>query len=375
MILHLVSDHFVTNTCLRIFREKLPNQNIVLVFEYFGNKVDGDAIVTDSNEAEVAKKIDFSKIDCIIISILTRKKNHFIRKYVPTNIPLIWWSYGVDLYSGFLRLRGFNLFYSEPDKYRFCGKWSFPLLKLLRYVANFYFRHLQDKYVVNRLVGFIPCIKPEYDLLRQYVKNKNFELIQIHSYGASFKFGGRYAEGNDIAIGHSASISDNHLYALEYLRSLNISNSDIYITLSYSKTVPRYAKDVKLKYEKEYGDKVHFIETMMPKDEYWQSQYRYKTMILPSWRQEALDNIYTCLQIGIKLILSERSIVFQYLKEYGFIIFAIEKMDQECLDTPLTLDEKRHNQQLFVKFVEERKRNYYSDFDKYFMITKVEDEQ
>lgn len=375
MILHLVSDHFVTNTCLRIFREKLPNQNIVLVFEYFGHKVDGDAIVTDSNEAEVANKIDFSKIDFIIISILSRKKLHFIRKYVPANIPLIWWSYGVDLYSGYLRLRGFNLYFSDPDKFMYWGRLSFPLIKFSRFFANFYFRHQQEKYIINRLVGYIPCIKPEYDLLRQYVKNKNFELIQIHPYGASFKFDGRYAEGNDIAIGHSASISDNHLYALKYLKMQNLGDSDIYITLSYSNTLPRYTKEVKQKYEQEYGDKVHFIETMMPKKEYFESQFRYKAMILPSWRQEALDNIYTCLQIGIKLILSERSIVFQYLKEYGFIIFAIEKMDQECLDTPLTLDEKRHNQQLFVKFVEERKRNYYSDFDKYFRITKVEDEQ
>ena len=374
MILHLVSDHYYTNIGLRIFEEKLPGQNIILVIgKHFGYIINNGISVTDENVSDIVQKIDFSKIDYVIVSYLSRKKMNFIRKYIPQNIPLIWWTYGNDLYANFLRIRGFKVFYSDPDKYSFCGKWGLPFFKILRYCANYYFRY-QDKYVINRLVGFVPCIYPEYSLLRRYT-NKDFNLIRIHSYGASYKFDGQYTNGKDIALGHSASISDNHLYALNYLKKLDLGDAELYLTLSYSNRIPRYTEEVRRKFRNAYGEKVRFIESMVPKNEYFESQFRYKAMILPSWRQEALDNIYTCLQIGIKLILSERSIVFQYLKEYGFIVFAIEKMDQECLDNPLTLDEKRHNQQLFVKFVEERKRNYYSDFDKYFKNTKVADEQ
>lgn len=373
MILHLVSDHFVTNTCLKIFREKLPEQNIVLIFKGFGYQVDGDYVVTDQNCAQIASQIDFPKVTHVVISCLSNKKIQFLKKYVPSDIPVIWWMYGIDFYVGFLRKRGFKVFYSDPDKYRFGGMLLWPFYHfILRPLSHIYYKRPQ-KVLINRLKCFVPCIRAEYNLLCKYV-NKNVDIIQIHPYGSSFKFYGRFAEGNDIAIGHSASISDNHLYALKFLKKLDLGDSEIYITLSYSNKMPKYTEDVKRKFRKQYGDRVHLIETMMPKDEYWQSQYRYKAMILPSWRQEALDNVYTCLQIGIKLILSERSIVFQYLKEYGFIVFAIERMDQKCVDTPLTLDEKKHNQQLFVKFVEERKRNYYSDFDKYFKNTKVADE-
>lgn len=372
MILHLVSDHVVTNSCLKIFREELPNQNIVLTFKRFGHQVNADFIVTKRNSAEIANQIDFSKISYIIVSFLSIDKIIFIRKYIPINIPIIWWIYGADFYPRFLGPRGYQVFYSDPDKYK--NIVSQIIYGFLKPIRNCYFRYIQKDFL-ERIVGFVPCIRPEYSLFRQYVKNKEINLIQIHPYGASFKFDGRFAEGNDIAIGHSASISDNHLYALKYLKKLELGESEIYITLSYSNKIPKYTEDVKRKFKKQYGDKVHLIETMMPKDEYWQSQFMYKAMILPSWRQEALDNIYTCLQIGIKLILSERSIVFKYLKDYGFIVFAIEKMDQECLDTPLTLDEKKHNQQLFEKFVEERKRNYYSDFDKYFKNAKLADEQ
>lgn len=370
MILHLVSDHFVTNTCLRIFREKLPGQNIVLVFKHFGHQVNGDYVVTDQNSAKIASQIDFSQITYVVISFYTRKKALFIKRYIPSRIPVIWWTYGVDLYVSLSR-RGYPVFYSDPDKYRFGGKMLWPFYKMIwSPLSHIYNKNIQE-IVINRLKGFVPCISPEYDLLRKYV-NKDFNPIHIHPYGASFKFDGRFSEGNDIALGHSASISDNHLYVLKYLENLNLGKSDLYITLSYSNKVPKYTEEVKRKYKKAYGEKVHLIETMMSKEDYFESQFRYKMMILPSWRQEALDNIYICLQIGIKLVLSDRSIVFQYLKEYGFYVYALEKMDQNCLDTPLTLEEKKHNQQLFVKFVEERKRNYYSDFEKYFMSTETE---
>lgn len=375
MILHLVSDHLVTNTCLKIFREKLPGQNIILIFKKFGYKVDGDFIVTDQNSFQVASQIDFSHVTHVVVSCLTNKKIQFLKKFVPSNIPVIWWMYGIDFYVGFLTKRGFRVFYSDPDKYRFGGRLLWPFYHLLlRPLSHMYYKNIQ-KVIEKRLKGFVPCIRPEYDLLRNYISNREFDMIQIHPYGASFNFDGKFSDGNDIAIGHSASISDNHLYALKFLKKLDLVNSDLFLTLSYSNKVPKYTEDVRRKFKKIYGDKVHLIETMMPKEEYFESQFRYKMIIIPSWRQEGLDNIYTCLQIGIKLVLSERSIVFQYLKEYGFLVYAIERMDQNCLDIPMTLEEKKHNQQLFVKFVEERKRNYYADFEKYFMSAKTTDNE
>ncbi|MBO7416887.1 MAG: TDP-N-acetylfucosamine:lipid II N-acetylfucosaminyltransferase [Bacteroidaceae bacterium] len=350
---------------MKIFRDELPDQNIVLIFNHFGYQVDGDAVVTDKNAGDIAQQIDFSCVSYVIVSFLTGKKISFIKKYVPKHIPVIWWTYGVDLYMTFLEKRGFRVFYSNPDRYRFLGIFSLPLIRLLRLMQNKHIRDVQNEFISDRLFGFVPCIVPEFDLLQSYI-DKKIELIRIHPFGASFKFEGRFSQGNDIALGHSASISDNHLYALKYLRQLHLGESNLYLTLSYSNKVPKYTEEVKRKFKKAFGNQVRFIETFMDKPDYLESQFRYKMMILPSWRQEALDNIYTCLQIGIKLVLSDRSIVYQYLKEYGFIVFSIEQLTQIELERPFDLIEKQHNQQLFVRFIEERKSNYYSDFNGYF---------
>lgn len=365
MILHLVSDHFVTNSCLRIFKEKLPGQNIVLVFEKFGYKVEDGTVVNKQNRKSIAESIDFSQIKFVVVSFQTRSKIKFLKEFVPDNIPVIWWTYGIDFYASFLYLRGFSLFYSDPDKYRIGGVLSYPLIKILRLFANIRFRDLQ-KTLVDRLVAFVPCIKPEYSLLCKYI-DKKIDLLQVHSYGSSFHFGGRFAEGNDIAIGHSASISDNHLYALEYLERFDLKESDIYITLSYSNTLPKYTRKVDRCFKRRYKEKVHLIYEMVPKTEYFESLFRYKMVILASWRQEALDNIYTCLQIGIKLVLSDKSIVYAYLKEYGFRIYSLESLTQEDVDTPLSLQDRIHNQKLFELFVSERKNNYHEDFDRFFL--------
>lgn len=365
MILHLVSDHVATNSCLKIFKDELPNQNIILVFKRFGYQVDGGIVVNNDTIGQVVNNIDFSSINCVVVSFLTKNKIDFIKKYVPADIPLIWWTYGADFYARFLEIRGYSVFYSDPDRFSSMGiiKWLF--LRLLRPFRNNFYCNIQNKYIIPRLTGFVPCVKPEYDLLCRYI-NKKIDLIQIHTYGASFKFDGRFSLGNDIALGHSASISDNHLYALEYLKQFDLGKSDLYITLSYSNKLPKYTARVKYEFEKIYGKRVHFIMNMLPKEEYFESQFRYKAMILPSWRQEALDNIYTCLQIGIKLILSERSILYKYLKDYGFYVFSLEQLNQNDLETPLEEEKKKSNQQLFEKFISERKRNFYSDFDLYF---------
>ena len=365
MILHLVSDHFVTNTCLKVFREKLPGQNIVLIFNHFGYKVDGDAVITEKNASEIADKIDFTSIKYVIVSFLTLKKIRFIEQYVPADIPVIWWTYGVDLYVSFLEKRGYKVFYNNPDRYRFLGIISLPIINLLRVIQYKRIRDIHDRFISERLFGFVPCIAPEFDLLQSYI-DKKIELIRIHPFGASFQFDGRFTQGNDIAVGHSASISDNHLYALRYLDDLNLRDSNIYLTLSYSNKVPQYTEEVKRRYKKKFGDQVCFIETFMNKPDFLDFQFHYKIMIIPSWRQEALDNIYTCFQIGIKLVLSERNIVYQYLKDYGFIIFPLEQLNQTMLDTRLDSEIMKHNQQLFEQFVTERRNNYYLDFNKYF---------
>ena len=367
MILHLVDDHFATNSCLKIFEDELPGENIILVFsKYFGYSINNGISLIENNISDILRGIDFSQIKYVIVSYLSREKILFIKKYIPKSIPLIWWTYGSDLYVNFLKIRGLKVFYSSPDSYGRFGKLALPFLTISRFFANIYFRHLQNKYVIKRLVGFVPCIQPEYDLLCQYVK-KDFSLIRIHPFGASFKFDGRFTQGKDIALGHSASISDNHLYALKLLKNLDLGDSDLYLTLSYSNQIPRYTEEVKQKYKDKYGDKVHFIESMMPRDEYFRSQFRYKAMILSSWRQEALDNIYTCLQIGIRLILSEKGILYKFFQEYGFKVYSLEMLTQEVIDTPLPLQERIHNQQLFEQFVSERKKNFYDDFRHYFL--------
>lgn len=370
MILHLVSDHFVTNTCLKVFTEELPDKNIVLVFNYFGYNVKDGIVVTKENSCKVAEAIDFSTVSHVLVAFLSRAKLQFLKDHVPTNIPVIWWTYGADLYTAFLYKRGLNFFYSDPDRYSTAGVFAYPMIKFLRLIKNRYYNRTYYNVIIDRMTGFVPCIRPEYDLLRKNIK-KEFDLIQIHPYGASYRFNGKFTFGKDIAVGHSASISDNHLYALKYLKRLNLKDSELYLTLSYSNKVPRYTKRVDRKFKRKFKDKVHFIYDLMPKQEYIQSQFKYKMMILPSWRQEALDNIYTCLQIGIKLVLSEKSVVYEYLKQFGFIVYSIESLTQHDLDNPLEHHEKTHNQKLFEKFYLERKDNFYNDFNRIFKNTSA----
>ena len=89
-------------------------------------------------------------------------------------------------------------------------------------------------------------------------------------------------------------------------------------------------------------------------------------MILPTWRQEALANVVSSLLKGIKLFLSKKSPMYNHFLNYGFKIYAIEELTQKVFDTPLTLEEKKYNRNLMLKYLDEKERLIDEDFRLYF---------
>ena len=373
MILHLVTKHFVTNSCLSVFDKKVPGQNIVLILSSMPGSVsvvNNGVEVTTENESLIVDSLDFSIITHVVIHYLTPKTVLFVQKYVPDSIPLYWWTYGGDLYMPFLERRGYNVYYNDLTPFR--SGWTYMVYRSMQTLkSRLFFRLgilLEERYMqtgfIDRIEGIIPCIPPDYELACKFIK-KDFKILRIHPTGIP-SFCEDFQEGKVIAVGHSASSSDNHLYALKYLANISINDAVVSITLSYNVNSNRYLNAVKARYKKRFKEKVHFVEDYLTKDEYYKSQNDIKIMILPTWRQEALSNITSCMIRGIKLYLSKKGPLYNYYLSYGFKVFALEDINQNEFDTPLTIEEKQYNRELYFRFVEEKKRYIDEDFKKVF---------
>lgn len=374
MILHLVTKHRVTNSCLSVFEKRAPGQNIILVLYAMPDSVatvNNGIEVSEENEKRVVDSLDFSKISHVVMHYLTRRAARFVQKYVPEGIPIYWWTYGGDLYQPYLEPRGCNLFYTDltPCRigwvymyYRFFETYKQRILFRLGFLRGD--RYMQTE-LLNRIKGIIPCIPPDYEMACRYLK-KNFKKVRVHPIGIRSHYDNEFYNGNCVAIGHSASYSDNHLYALKYLSNIDIKNSIISLTLSYNVNSNKYVEMVKKRYKDRFKEKVSFVEELLSKEDWCKTQEELGTLILPTWRQEALASVYSSFLRGVKLFLSKKGPMYQFFLDYGFKVFAIEDMNQNLFDTPLTEDEKHHNRNQLIRFVNEGQKHIDEDFEVFF---------
>lgn len=362
-ILHLISDHQVIERALDFYDKVFPGENDILIFPdslplRHINKRSTYPIVTNDNYIEIAKNYDFTDVKYIVAHYMSLEKIDFI-KLVPNNIHLCWEIYGGDFYNQFLVYKGFDLYYSNPDYYKkyriirllFPNLFNYALrLKGQKYTFGYERRKL-FKYISERTDSLGVCSLGDKRLMELY-SGKQFPYVEVFNFSLKETLGGLlnsdFSKGNKILVGNSASISNNHLYALKFLRALNPQNR-IILPLSYGNPV-RYRDAVVSKYSHLFKDQVCFIRDYMPLSEYNEMFNSIGIMIMASWRQESWGNIVNGLYLGIKIYMSKKNSFYQWLREdVGFCIYAIEDATQEDFSRSLSLEQKRHNRELIIK--------------------------
>ena len=75
------------------------------------------------------------------------------------------------------------------------------------------------------------------------------------------------------------------------------------------------------------------------------------------YRSQAMGNIITVLYAGKKLFMSKKSTIYQQLKNYGCVIFAIEDIIPNKIDVfkKLSSEEKRRNKSIVLKYFGKKK--------------------
>lgn len=348
MILFLVSNHISTDGCLKPFLEEYPEQCSIIVFldkesDVIINKTGGIPI-TPSNSKEVVASIDFSLVTHVVVQLLELPKIKFILKYIPRSIPVVWWTFGGDLYNSFLVHRGYRLWYKQPS--------DFQDQSLLFKVKSYFYKQYRlfiEKRICNRLDAIIPCVEVDYQLARSYLKN-DLKLLNIHNLTYHKEY--VLSHGKDVLVGNSASLSNNHLYVLKYIENLKFSQSHLHVSFAYNHQFSNYSSAVRSAYIMAFGNDVSFEDSFVSRDKYVDSFLNYKAAIFGHWRQEALGNIHICIHMGIKVFLSKNSPLLAFYRNKGIKVFCLEEINQKEIDEPLSLADKENNRLIWQNFVE-----------------------
>ncbi|MFT3919659.1 TDP-N-acetylfucosamine:lipid II N-acetylfucosaminyltransferase [Cloacibacterium sp.] len=351
MILHLVHDEKIINRTIAIFEEVNPHQNIFVVFTRhqlkYVNKQENVILFKDFEKKYSSK--DFSSV---IVHFLNSRKIRFINKYIDKNLPIYWIIWGNDLYNKLLSPKGFELYDKQSDYYKNNKKSYFS--KAFNKIIN-NFKTIKIEKFISKRISYIVTDTTENDhemLLKYYPKLKNIPWKEFFYYPIdsvlSEKLMQKWVDRNNIQIGNSASITNNHEYAMRPLSKLNLDNKYIYIPLSYSGT-KEYKESVKNKGLEYFGDKFIALEDFLPLEEYNRLMLSFGIAIYGNFRQEAVGNILISLYLGAKVFIPRNNPVFFWAKKLSLILFELESINQEEIDAPLDIKSRIHNRDIILK--------------------------
>lgn len=210
------------------------------------------------------------------------------------------------------------------------------ILKGLRRVDIFGVTNLKEgEFIINNLE--LGCISKQYFT---YDLNTILGKIDITA----------KCSGQNILLGNSSSLTNNHLEALQFLSKQSLGTRKVITPLSYGN------KDYGVKIIEHgnalLGSNFKPLTTFLSKEKYNAILLSCSVAIMNHLRQQALGNIISLLWFGTKVFLNEANPVYQYFIELDVKVFSIQKdletNFEEALE-PLSDEAITHNRTIISK--------------------------
>lgn len=345
-VLHIVKDEKFFDGVINAFEsdERFDNRSILVVNSaaYKFSRIKQTAKVELVWSREMLKDcLESSDYDAIFFHSLTASQYKYFQ-YIPKDRIVIWWSWGVDIYNGshgMSPLIQMDLYkpltlklYNERRKNILCC-----VKDLFTYISgliekNHYYRLRNN--AMSRIDFFQPVIPLEYKIMKGVdgFRAKEFYYPECFmSYQVDTKSIKR--DKGAILIGNSATYTNNHLDIWDSIKNFVSKGRDVIIPVNYG--FQRYTKNIATRIQSN-SHNIRFILDFMPKDEYFQLLNDCSYAVFGVIRQQAMGNINYCLSHGMKVFLYRDSMVYRFLKDNGYVVFAIEEIDENSFSHPLT---------------------------------------
>lgn len=287
--------------------------------------------------------------------------------YSPTflnrlNIPVLWASWGFDIYSDYYDLiqKPISLSLYKPLSNKFAENHPKTIHdKIIVFLRKFGVLSKRQK-EFNTLINKIPYIsvvlEDEFEMIKKpYPHFKKFPFRYMGQVISKEDFQPAQIS-NKILLGNSLNPTNNHLDILKILEKRTIK-CEVYIPISYPAGYKVY-KDALKKYASELKYvTVFFMEDFIPKEEYFRIIDQCGVAIFGHIRQQAVGNISRMLLKGKKVFLYKDSIIYKSFTSLNYKLFSLEEdLNPSIFQSSLPIVDQMSNFQLI------RDRNNYSTY-------------
>lgn len=386
-IIHIFNDDKFIDPAIKLFESVCPG-----ISEYWIIKEDGDSFIyvtsklakrfnllndKDLNDFITMININDSSKTIVFFHALDKKKQEIAIR-LSEKIIKVWFIWGYDLYSNWPLLKN-NIYEKETTRFikhddsRFkdiikkvliFNELSFRLFLLLskKYflIPNKIRNILNNNYLTQfylaaqKMDVVVPVVPTEFSL----VKKMGLRAVYApFTYGCledilGDKFDLNVLDAKHILVGNSGDPANNHVRVFKKMSGINLGNRKIYVPLSYGGS-KEYIDFVIERGRYYLGSNFIPITDFMPLDKYNDILLSCGFIIFNHIRQQGVGNIIALGYLGAKIFLHEKSPVYAYYKSYGFNVNSINKLNQNSLNSYLTLVEYKNNKSLFYSLYSE----------------------
>ena len=360
-LLHIFVDDKFPKGVYERYQQEGSTNNICAIFtrdndlKYVGD-IEGLNVL--SSRRQIRDFLKETRYDAVFFHSLPVESWPYV-PFIPKEKIVIWWAWGYDLYDLPSGLEPFiKVVLFKPLTRKVLDSNYLHRLKQLFYSYKYlYYERMRQK-VIKRIDYFQPVTSIEYKLM---FHNKGFRAKEYY-HSSSFQHSDNELQiRNDdggVLFCNSAHPTNNHLDVANTMNTIDLGNRNIYIPVSYGSDTYKEVIKSKIKMK---GANLIFLESYLPKDEYYSIISKCSYFVSGVMRQQSMGNISYCLLNGIKVFLYKDSLPYKYLKEGGYSVYAIEEINENSFTTALTLNEAKINRQLMEK-EEERRRHIWRQF-------------
>lgn len=373
MILHILPDDKFIDFVISNFEEFNPGKNVFIINKR-GNilnhikQKEKVKIISNNKLLSVSFLKDLSKYRLIIVHQLSKTRAQMIIKS-KINVPIIWVVWGADLYNIHPVLRN-NLLLDKTKKIE---NKVLPLKKKIKYFLEHWGLihecYYYQQRAINKITHIAPVIFEDYNLIKFLYSAPHLKLINFtFSYWEDdllSKSEILKKKGENILLGNSATITNNHLEIIDLLGNLNLFGREIITPLSYGN--PKYANLIinygRTVLKSNFKPLTVFIE----KNEYYNLFSSCGFIIMNHKRQQGVGNITQALFKGIRVFLNKQNPLYSAYLRMGYHISQVDEIAEkkEKAFVPLTPEQIETNRNLILKnYNKQTVDNYYKEIIK-----------
>lgn len=338
-IIHIASDEKFINSAYWQFNEIFPKQNVFYLLIDDDNKklkhvqLNEDFILIKKN-LNLLRSLasEFNHNEVVIFHGLDYHKS-FLMDNLSEKCTKFWILWGAEFYNNPYLNEQKELYGTSTSSNFFLKSGKERFINFIKdSTRQFYYKvkNRTDKphklifKAIKKADYFGILYREEFDFIQEST-NTDLQFLQFSYYPIELMVKDTDAriKADNIVIGNSASMSNNHLEAFELLSNLPVKGKQIVVPLSYGS--PEYAKAIIKKGKEIFCEDFKPLVEFMPLHEYNQYLEQCGIVIMNHYRQQAVGNVLTMLWMGAKVYLDERNTLYHYLKRIGIYVFSIQK--------------------------------------------------